>query len=310
MFKKLVKKLAIGATLVCMAGGFVAASACAIESKHPSVRITVEFDDNTYELRYTLYRNMYPNTVRHFIELADNGYYDDMIVHDYRASDWLTGGFSYVADEYARGAESGSGALAEYLEEHSKEQSYMDLFEAGSLTPSVYGKYSYDEKHNQILAAEDALPTLIGEFHNNINQVIDNGALLAEFGALKMYYYSKDSTNKVYVTPTSDQNLLADYKKNCATSIFSIQVGSGSSIDEDDYCVFARLDNSEDLTKLMDAVEEYESDTGADAISVNDVSCDNLVEVFSDEASDRGIEIDVTLPASPIIIRTVKVTKR
>lgn len=307
MFKKLVKKLALAATLVCMATTVVATAACNIETKHPKVKITVEFNKETFELNYTLYRNMYPNTVRHFIELAENGFYNDMLIHDYRTSDWLSGGFEYNAAEYT--AAAAINAYADYLEEHSLESSYMGLFEAGKLTPTVYSDSEYDNGGKQLLIRDSALPTLVGEFYNNIKQEIKKGSLSAEQGTLKMYYYSKETTNKVHVTPSDEIIWNADYKTNCATSVFAMQVGSSSSIGASDYCVFGKMDSTTALISLINAVSNYYVDNDATSISVNDVNVDNIVEIFSSEAADRGIEEDFTLPALPIIIKSVKVTK-
>lgn len=308
MFKKIVKKIALAATLVCMATTVAAATACNVETKHPKVRITVEFNSQEFELDYTLYRNMYPSTVRHFIELAENGIYDNMLIHDYRTSDWLSGGFKYNAQEYAAAAEI--NAYADYLEEHSLEGSYMELFEAGKLTPTVYSGSEYDDNGNLILVKDSALPTLVGEFYNNIKQTINKGALTAVQGTLKMYYYAKETTNKVHVTPSDEIIWNADYNTNCATSVFAMQVGSSSAISASDYCVFGKMDSVTKLIDLIDAVKDYyNDDEEAVSITVTDVNVDNLVEVFSSEAADKGIEVDFTLPALPIVIKTVKVTK-
>lgn len=309
MFKKLVKKLALAATLACVTTAVAASvSACNIETDHPEVRITIEFDGVGYELDYTLYRNMYPNTVRHFIELSENGFYTDMLIHDYRTADWLTGGFAY--DELEYNTASQENAYASYLEEHSLESNYMELFEAGKLTPTVYSGSEYDGS-NQILIKESALPTLIGEFKNNINQVIEKGALTAEQGVLKMYYYGKSTTGKVHVMPDNDQIIWnADYKTNCATSVFAMQVGSGSSITASDYCVFGKMESTSALIDLLNAIDDYYIDAdSASGRTIEDVNVDNLVEVYSSEAADKGIEVDFTLPTTPIIVRSVKVTK-
>lgn len=309
MFKKLVKKLAVVATLVGMATAVAATAACKIETKHPEVRITIEFNSVSYELDYTLYRNMYPNTVRHFIELTENGVYDNLIIHDYRASDWLSGGYTYNAAEYATAEEL--NAYADYLVEHSVETKYMTLFNAGKLTPTVYGNYEFDSDHNMKLVKDSALPTLIGEFYDNIKQEIAKGALSAEQGTLKMYYYEKETNNKVHVTPTDDQIIWnADYKTNCATTLFAMQVANSSSISASKYCVFGKMDDTSKLLSLIDAVKNYYTDDeDAASIKVENVPVDDEVEIFSDKSADRGIEQDFTLPALPIVIKSVKVTK-
>lgn len=291
-----------------MATAVAATTACGAETKHPEIKITVEFNQETYVLDYVLYRNMYPNTVRHFIELADSGIYDNMLIHDYKSSDWLTGGFAYDKAEYDAAAEI--NAYADYLEEHSLEASYMELFANGKLTPTVYANYVF-EGNNRVLVKDSALPTLIGEFYNNVKQEIEKGALSAEQGTLKMYYYEKETTNKVHVTPTDDQIIWnADYKTNCATSVFAMQVGSSSSIGASSYCVFGKMESTTKLVELINAINDYYTNSDdSKTIPVDDVNVDNLVEKFSSEAADKGIEVDFSLPTLPIIIKTVKVTK-
>lgn len=303
MIKKILKKILIAATVVSSAAAVLSASACNIETDHPEIRITVEFNDETYELDYTLCRNMYPNTVRHFIELAENGFYEDIIVHDYKttASDWFTGGYYYDGSAYSEARNAGEGAMSEYLEAHSVETSYLDLFSAGKLTPTVY-KY-----HPTEAVAENALPTLIGEFHDNIKQEIEQGALTAGYGSLKMFYYDKTTNEKVTVTPTSDQVIMADYKSNCATSLFMIQVSSTSSYNASGYCVFGRIDDSSKLTALTEAVNDYLKTLSAATVSAENVAVENDIETFSYD--DRHAEQDFTLPYEPIIIKSVTVTK-
>lgn len=311
MIKKLVKKLALATTLVCMATTVVAASACNAATQHPKVTITVEFNYETYELDYTLYRNMYPNTVRHFIELADSGIYDNMIIHDYKNSDWLSGGYGYDAESYVASVESpADNPFADYLAANSIEDKYMNLFNDGKITPTVYEKIEYVDG-KEVLVEDSALPTLIGEFVNNIGQTIDKGALSAEKGTLKMYYYQKEATSKVYVTPVqTSEYYFADYKSNCATSVFSMQVGSSSAnINASNYCVFGKMDSLSELDALINAITDYYLDNSdSKTKSATDIPVDNWDD-FSTEAADKGIEMDFALPTVPIVIKSVKVTK-
>lgn len=303
MIKKLFAKLLIAATVVCSAGAMAMASSCSIETDHPEVKISVEFNEKTYELEYTLYRNMYPNTVRHFMELAENNFYKDLIVHDYTssASDWFTGGYTYDGTAYSDATQAGEGAMSEYLEAHSVETSYLKLIEGKKLTPSVY-RY-----HPTEVSADKALPTLIGEFKENIKQTIEQGSLNASYGSLKMYYYSKTTNEKVSVTPTSDQVIMADYKYNCATSLFMIQVGSTSSYKEDKYCVFGRINDSSKLSELTEAVRDYLKTLTNNTVEAKGVAVENEIETFSSD--DRHASKDFTLPYEPIIIRSVEITK-
>lgn len=297
MIKSLLKKLFLSATLLCTVGAAAAMSACNIETSHPEVKITIEFDENTYELDYTLYRNMYPNTVRHFMELCGNGFYDNTVVHNYTSNDWFSGGYYYDSATYSAAAAGGTGAMSEYLEAHSCESSYIELFKSGQLTPTVY---------KAEVKADEALPTLIGEFYNNIKQEIKQGSLSASYGSLKMFYYDKTTTEKVTVTPTDDQVIPnASYKYNCATSIFIMQVGASSSYGKDNYCVFGRLESTTVLSDLQEAVSEYL--VGNDLVSANNVSVENEVETFSE--TDRYLEQDFQLTSAPILIKSVKITK-
>ena len=88
------KKLRFAAVTFALAGAIAVSaslSACAVKTSHPRAKISISFNEVTYDIEYTLYRNMYPQTVRHFIELADAGFYDNTVIHDYRSNDWEIG---------------------------------------------------------------------------------------------------------------------------------------------------------------------------------------------------------------------------
>lgn len=305
----------VAALIVALSAGL---SACTIKTNHPRAKITVEFNSVTYDIEYTLYRNMYPATVQHFIELADAGFYDDMIIHNYTSTDWFTGGYSYNADEnddlnYANAVSK--SALEEYLEINSKEEAYYNLFNSGAITPTVYTKVSYDKNGNQTVSAENALPALIGEFSAN-DHTIKKGALSAGLGVLKMYYYSKGATNqKVAVVNSFGEILTHDYSYNCATSIFAMQTASSSSYTATSYCVFGNLRNddaSKALSDLKAAISDYITDKlgGTDSgFTVTNVAAevDNL-DSFAEEGG-QAIQTTFTATKLPIIIRTVKITK-
>ena len=315
MKSKIFKKIALcfaSALIVCSVGAF---TGCA-ETDHPEVRITYEFNGTTYDVEYKLYRNMYPHTVRHFIELSEEGFYDNMIIHDYQSNDWFTGGYAYDADDYSAKIDNES-QMREYFDlpradenlfGHSKEDAYVQL--ADKLTASVYVNIGADGNVLQ----DTKLPTVMGEFYNNIHQDIEKGALTADYGCLKMYRYEKKSTQKVYVTPTSDQPILADYKNNCATSLFALQTSPSSSYSEKNYAVFAQLKEVEAFDKFVDTVKAYITDNYSGnssdfCIRVGEVLVDKN-ESFSDKAeSDKGTPVTFSVPKQPIIIKSVKVTK-
>jgi hypothetical protein len=66
-------------------------------TNHPEVEMQIAFDGKTYTLEYTLYRKFAPNTVAHFLQLAENGYYDGLCVHDY-ADNKLYSVYNYVEE--------------------------------------------------------------------------------------------------------------------------------------------------------------------------------------------------------------------
>ena len=269
---------------------------------HPRAKITVEFAGESYVLEYTLYRNMYPQTVQHFIELADNGFYDNTVIHNYQADKWYGGGYAYNDDEtvgYSASYEEGTEAMLDYMEAVSKESAYAALAEEGKLTPSVYRNFINDNY-------SEPLNTLIGEFSNNQHK-IENGALNKSFGCLSMFYTAKDVDGDwVYLDKQgSEKGVMGDYKYNCATSLFSVQVNTSTSSDSA-YCIFGTLNNSDVLTSLTEAVSEASSDAGSTNFT-KDVTMyvDNLDEFIEPQTN----EVTYTVTATPIIIRTVEITR-
>lgn len=313
-----IRKIVIGlVSALVVTFSATAASACKIETEHPQVEITYEFDSKTYAVKYTLYRNMYPNTVRHFIELTENKFFDNTIIHNYSSNDWFTGGYEYNETSYST-LSGNASQMSEYFEQYSKEDAYVKLFNDGLLTPSVYSNYSYVNKGDdrvQVVKEEDALPYVMGEFNNNIKQEIENGALTAEYGSLKMFYYQKTSTQKVYVTPVHDQRIFtADYKKNCATSVFAIQTGSSSSYSANDYTVFGVLESDDVFEDLLDAISDYKSDnygsTTSSSFTLSTTARVDNLDNFSNKAeADKGKSETFNVPLQPIIIQNVRVTK-
>lgn len=333
--KKFIAGVAVTFAAALTFGSVMATAACSVKTAHPSARITFEFNSQEYSVDYTLYRNMYPQTVQHFIELADNGFYDGTVIHDYSSNDWVGGGYVY-SDDYSQRV-TNSDTLAEYFEQNSKAAAYEKLFADGALTPSVYygPEFKTDNNGNVILQDNDgnsiagpvwqvkkdrALSTVMGEFKNNIQQEINNGALTADLGSLKMMrYYEKEGENKsspkVYVTPTDDQIIVADFDKNCATSMFSLQAGSSSSYSASEYTVFAKLANGDAETAFKNftkAVTNYLETTYVTASSDCRVSAHVGIDIKEPSAQtlrERTIDVTFYAPKTPITIKSVKITK-
>lgn len=307
-FKKLVTCLVSAFAVTAIA---VSASACSVETSHPEAQITYEFNGETYSVDYTLYRNMYPSTVRHFIELAENKFYDNTVIHSYNTNDWLAGGYDYNAEDYAALSDN-SSRMAEYFDKYSKEDAYVTLFNEGKLTASVYSNRGFDDKGKEIVKSEEALPTLMGEFYNNIHREIENGALSAEYGCLKMYYNEKKSTQKVYVT-VDNKVIMADYKSNCATSLITIQAGTSSGYSDTNYTVFARLKDNAGFDDFVDAVRGYITNnhggTASNFYNTASVNVENN-DTFTNQAdTDKGTSVVYNAPKTPIIIKEVKITR-
>ena len=262
---------------------------------HPEAKITVEYEGVSYVLNYKLYRNMYPQTVQHFIELADNGFYENMIVHNYQTSSYLyTGGYSYAESDdlsYAESYSDGENGLRNYLETVSKEKEYAELAANNKLTPSVYKDY-IDGKYT------DALNTLIGEFSNNQHK-IENGALKASYGCLRMYYSPKSDLKGRYVyldKKGSADGVRGEYRYNSATSLFSVQLSSSTS-SESNYCIFATLKNTDVLDDLKEAVT-----TSGTSVKLYVDNYDEYLDRYTNEVEYR-------MPRPPIKVTSVKITK-
>ena len=291
-FKRLV--VAVAAMSVLTAVPFMAGC----ESSHPEAVITISYNGADYQLHYRLYRSMYPQTVKHFIELADAGFYNNTIIHNYISGSYMYGGgYSYNADGYDSSYdvdyEDGQLGMLDYFEYNSKEQSYLDLFTSGVITPTVYRDFI--DGHYV-----DALPTVIGEVGNTHN--ILHGALTGGFGALRMYYSNKslDDDNvdySVYLDKdgNADGILIQDYLQHSATSQFSIQLSTAAG--SSNYCIFAQIIDSQPLADLTTAIQ-------SDTLTVTNVPIDNL-----DAMTGPGNTASFTVTEYPLIVRSVEITK-
>lgn len=290
-FKRLV--MAVAALAVVTAMPFM--SAC--DSDHPEAVITISYNGNDYELKYKLYRNMYPQTVRHFIELADAGFYNGTIIHSYSSSYLYGGGYTYNAEsyesDYETDYEDGEGAMREYFQANSKESAYLDLFNSGALTPSVYTDYIEDHYIGK-------LPTVIGEVGDT--HVIQNGKLTGGFGALRMYYSDKEleADDIVYLDKdgNTDGAIFDDYLEHSATSMFSIQTNTTAG--STSYCIFGQLVETQALTDLTAAIAK------ASTLRVEDVEIDQYDAVISDRYTNYA---SYTVTSLPIVIKSVEITR-
>ncbi len=321
MALKKIGRIFCGLTMAAAISAAAALSGCTIETKHPRAVITIEFNGTEYAIEYTLYRNMYPQTVSHFIELANSGFYNDTIIHDYTDNNWYGGGYDYIEGEYENAITYDD--MDNYLNyddddstQANKENEYIELFKSGALTASVYTDYYMDDNDNMQVDKDSAYWTLRGEFSANGHN-IKKGELSASFGTLQMYYTEKaydsdDNGDKakrtvVYLKTSNNETVQGTYEYNSATSLFSIQVGSSSDLDEDYYCTFAQLRNSsaeDTLNDLLDAIEDY-----IDTLGDKDFVQSAEVQIDTTDALSDGSTDTYSVPIEPIIIKSVKITR-
>ncbi|MGN0812930.1 MAG: peptidylprolyl isomerase [Candidatus Coproplasma sp.] len=299
------KRLAHFACAALIAGtAFCMTFMAGCSNAHPEAEITVSFNEQEYVLKYKLYRNMYPQTVQHFIELSQNGFYDGTIIHNYQSNYLYGGGYNYVVDEgtatYEEAYKDGSSLMLDYYEAASKEKEYATLADPanGKITPSVYVTID-DSKY------VDPLDTLIGEFSSNQHK-IDNGALKQTYGCLTMYYTAKTSdavkNKRVYLDKYGSAfGVQGDYTYNSATSLFRIytyKAQTPSSLSN--YCIFGTLNNTDVLDDLKDAMSA--KSITSKSVTINVDNEDRFLGANSNEAT-------YSMANTPIIIKTVKITK-
>ncbi|MBE7080398.1 MAG: hypothetical protein E7371_04085 [Clostridiales bacterium] len=295
MSKKMMKRI------VCNAVATLSAVAClgmatSCETAHPEVEMTITFQDTPYVLEYELYRNIAPSTVKHFLWLAGNGYYDGLCIHDYDASAKRMYTGAYTADT---NEESGL-KYKSYYEEIAKFENYADF------PVSVWADKD----------GKEALYTVYGEFENN-GFVVENGAKKQSYGSLTMYYTEKSTAAKVYAPYLSgDSNEFAtrQYKYNSATSQFFISLSTTASSSVS-YCTFATLDEDsvEVLESLEDAIAEFiKAEYGDDATASEFVHKEKIQIDTDDLYEDAELLKDSNafeVPNAEIKVTSVKVKK-
>lgn len=258
----------------------------------PEVKITYTFNEVDYEVDYILSRKSAPATVQHFIELADHGYYDGLCVHDYSSAFLYTGGYTYE-----------NGTIVE--------KNYFETVKDYNLTQSVFNSSEDDRV---------GLNTVYGEFTKN-GMSVTGSRYYHEAGALVMYYTDKgDDNTRVTTIRNSDGSLQnnCEYKYNSATSLFYTFTGSSNSSRDAQYCVFGMAKDYANQMKgdngLLTAIQDYIDDLAEEEDFTESVSIAN-VNQYDQFESVRNEKIGATgdnaykVPKSPIIIKSVKVTK-
>ncbi len=301
MKSKLVRRVAAIASSAVLAAGAVCMFA-GCTSKHPLVTVTYSFNGKEYAVEYELSRLMAPQTVQHFIELADAGWYEGTCIHDYNESFMYGGG--YTVDEDGELQEKDYFAFVKgYEADH-------DAF-----TQSV-------RKNDEV---QTPLYTVYGEFS-------DNGCVPAsveykhERGALVMYYTDKSDTGNFDVVVDradsgkgndGEKTQLVKYSLNSATSLFYTCLNTDSSRDSK-YAVFGKvtdLTESGAFEQLIAAISSYRDalEEGVDFTVTEEPRLDTLDHVGDDDfANVRGgnNKASFSFPKEmPIVITSVTVDK-
>lgn len=278
MFKKAACMMLALVSTIASVGMF---TAC--ETKNPEVKMQIEFDGENYTLEYKLYRELAPATVKHFLMLAENGYFNGVCVHDFdkAGSKMYTGAYTYDAD-----AESGGLVYKNYYD--------------------IVATYE-DFNHTVWMDKDKTTPiyTLKGEFSENSFAVKSGSLLKQSFGSLTMQYSVKDfdEVEKVAVLRGDGKGVdNKNYEYNSAKSMFSIYTSTSEAADSK-HCTFATLmgKSVNVLKDLLAAIDAQEGDFVKD-YTVDVDRDDALVAEFENTA-------EYSVPVTPIIIKSVKVTK-
>lgn len=291
MSKKMMKRLICGVlAATSMAACVVTSTAC--ETNNPKVELQLSFNGETYTLDYKLYRELAPTTVKHFLALAENEYYDGLCVHSYEESlkRLQTGAYSYTE------AEDDADGLV-----------YKNYYE------TVKGYENFPVSAWLDVEKTNPTYTLYGEFEDN-NFKVESGSLRQTYGSLTMYYTNKTTDERVYVPYLKEEKkgevARRDYKYNSATSMFYISL-SNSSTRNNDYCTFAELEEeSEDTLKAFEeALKEYIEANYGDGETDETFTTKYTVTVDEDDAFVGNQKNTATyyVPKKPIVIEKVTV---
>ena len=295
--RKTLKKITCGILAAVSVFG-CAATLTACETTYPEVQMKIEFNGETYTLEYKLYRELAPQTVKHFLWLANDGYYNNLCVHDYSQNDYLrmyTGAYSVAESE-----DDADGLVyKKYYETIQNSKNFS------SFPTSVWME---KEKLNPTY-------TLKGEFEDN-NFRVESGDLKETFGSLTMYYYDISEEEAI---AESDVYMIradgkapskCDYKYNYTTSMFYISL-SNTSVNNKAYCTFATIkgDSKSKLEDLKEALDEYIEERYEG--EVEEFTESELVMIGEDDPmlKTQAVRKTFSVPKQPIVIKSVKVLK-
>lgn len=308
-----------------------ALSACALAmfagctSTHPEVTVTYTFNNKDYQVDYVLSRTDAPQTVTHFLELADAGYYNGLCVHNYTANFLYTGGYRLVDEDgvpYDYSADNGRKTFELKEVDYFTEVKGLET-DSFKFTQSVWRKAGTGE--NPLKG--EPLYTLRNESAGNVNNEYGRDYSHSQ-GALVMYYTDKGNFGQEVTIERADGGAgnggqplqYEDYNKNSATALFYTYLSSSSNYERGQkYCVFGMAKNyTKQLENgLLKAIRDYE-DAHADdeefSFTSEQIVKINTYEPFEELAkegrtNESGDGPYATPIQMPIIVKSVKVTK-
>ncbi len=332
MNKKFFSRLgAVVLSAALSAGALMMFAGCT--TNHPEVTITYTFNGVDYAVDYVLSREDAPQTVTHFIELADAGYYNGTVIHDY-STNFLYGGGYRLVDE--------DGKDFDYATNNNTMKSFelseINYFEVVrrleeeqnfKFTQSVWER---DGTRNNPKKGE-GLYTVRSESTDRVHH--EGGREYSHSqGALVMYYSQKnDSFTEEVVIERADGGKNNDgqaleyqrYIYHSTTSLFYTYTSPSSNSElAKTNTVFGMAKKYADqlenglLKAIADYIDEHRSDVedeeGASEYSFTEeqVVTLNRYEPFPGLATaglDNSENPFATPMSAPIIIKSVKVTK-
>ena len=284
---KLVSVIAAALLVLAMSFAFVGC-----ETKHPEISVKISFNEETYELEYKLYRNMYPQTVAHYLELIDMKYFDGTVIHDYRSDRMVGGAYYYDGEDVV------DDLVAKDYDAATKDEN-------GNVTLKNVSVWADESKTT-------AYNTLYGEFSKNAFEIKNNG-LTNTLGAIGTYYYTPANTSqKVYIQRNGDKEMdTRPYCYNATTSMFYLYTGSSGT--ETAYCTFGVLNGKkyeEKFQGLLDAIEAYTLDVlnGGDEEGTEVFTTEETMTIEDGYWEESSYEdVSFSIPRAKIVIEQVKV---
>ncbi len=296
--KKILRIAALASTAALSLASVAMFAGCTTD--YPQVTFTFEFNGTEYDVQFELTRKGAPQTVTHFLELVDTGYYNGTVIHDYDVGGLIYGG----------GYEMEDGGLVE--------KDYWSTLKA------------YEEAHNyhytQSVFTDDPqdeatpLYTVYGEFSNNGVSGNNKSYRQNSRGTLVMYYSDKGDDVTPVSTLRSDggannegnayQQGTSSYSLNSATSMFYILTNSTVRTELDkQYCAFGRTVDFDQLGKLLDAINDY-TDTLAEGQEFTEEQSIVLnTHDIIDAVKSARITATYDVPILPITIKKAVVDK-